>query len=1039
MKTVAPRGAFCWFCIALLFGACSSADTIELIPDLVDVVPLSETVAGDVDPEVAVALDLTAEETASLDVQQPDLPKPCLPTCQGQGCGESDGCGGICYDANSCDDGHDCTLDQCVPEEGVGCVHYPLHHLCESSGPCTEVVCDLDEGCLEEPLDGSCDDGDLCTEDDECVEGVCGGAALQPADCDDNNECTTDLCESQQGCLHENLAGDCTFSTDWLSGHCEEGLCIPDSVTALPCLDNDDCALLNNENLCDGQFVCGQDSQCVYSTDDIPECPTADDSQCQANLCNPEDGQCQLTPINQGLPCDDGTVCTLNDTCQDGECAAGEGGLSCFDNNPCTEDTCDGEEGCVFTVLEGGCDDGNPCTHGDWCVQGVCLGQQYLCEDGLDCTLDICDGQGDCDFGQIEEGQCLIGDSCYAAQVASGSDACLSCDPLQNQTNWSFSPPGALCPLPHAQGGCLDGACLVTQCEPGFESCDPSDENGCETDVTADPQNCGECEKPCSVGQACHDEECVDQCPGGSKACDGSCPDLDTDSENCGDCGLACLSQNDSLTGICQDAQCGLEPCPEDFRDLDGKPGNGCEYACADSGSESCDGVDNDCDGQIDEDSCDDNVDCTVDVCNVQTGCQNAPLDALCDDGNDCTSFLCDATDGCIYTDISGGCDDGDACTLNDQCVSGTCQGDTIADCCLDDADCDDGNPCTKDRCLPETLQCDSSTEPLEGVPCDLDGDGCTLEGCQAGVCTALAEVDCDGAAGVCQDAACESLGALGFACNVQQLPEGSQCDDGAFCTAGDACDEQGVCLPEGNKDCSQEAGQCSLGVCDELADQCVVFPLPDATPCDADADGCTLADACVAGQCLAGDAPDCSAVGYACNPGACLSLAADSYVCATAPGPADVACDDGLFCTENDQCDEQGNCSGQPKICPGGGSSCIKSACDEGTESCVDTPVEDGNPCDDGLGCTLVDQCVNGLCVGTQDGCIERRLNTASQHVWFHSPQEGLAAANLGSGRAVAVWRAGDVGLDAQMVDAELTKLAPTLDPKQAKINPLI
>ena len=53
--------------------------------------------------------------------------------------------------------------------------------------------------------------------------------------------------------------------------------------------------------------------------------------------------------------------------------------------------------------------------------------------------------------------------------------------------------------------------------------------------------------------------------------------------------------------------------------------------------------------------NCDDGVDCTVDSCDVATGCQNAVDDALCDDGDVCTEDVCNAINGCENTLITPG------------------------------------------------------------------------------------------------------------------------------------------------------------------------------------------------------------------------------------------------------------------------------------------------------------------------------------------------------------------------------------------------
>lgn len=128
---------------------------------------------------------------------------------------------------------------------------------------------------------------------------------------------------------------------------------------------------------------------------------------------------------------------------------------------------------------------------------------------------------------------------------------------------------------------------------------------------------------------------------------------------------------------------------------------------------ENCDGIDNNCNGSIDENAaesmglgpcvecvngqiistsgnpCDDFNACTSgDVCN-QGACMGTPIS--CDDGNPCTTDSCDPVNGCTFTPNNNACDDGEACTTGDACNQGSCVGYAV--------DCSDNDPCTIDVC----------------------------------------------------------------------------------------------------------------------------------------------------------------------------------------------------------------------------------------------------------------------------------------------------------------------------------------------------
>jgi len=85
---------------------------------------------------------------------------------------------------------------------------------------------------------------------------------------------------------------------------------------------------------------------------------------------------------------------------------------------------------------------------------------------------------------------------------------------------------------------------------------------------------------------------------GNSNLCDNNSPLRQTDVANCGTCFNQCYQMNADATcvaGACQYA------CLTGFFDADKNPANGCECEITNGGVELCDGVDNDCNGVVDD------------------------------------------------------------------------------------------------------------------------------------------------------------------------------------------------------------------------------------------------------------------------------------------------------------------------------------------------------------------------------------------------------------------------------------------------------
>ena len=256
-------------------------------------------------------------------------------------------------DSNPCDDGDACTAeDHC--EDGVCRGGGELD--CDDENPCTDERCDSSVGCVYEPTEAFCDDGDACTVDDLCRGGVClPGAALE---CDDDNPCTDDACDAVEGCLYSANSSSCDDGEECtVDDVCAEGVC---QGVARDCDDGDACTA----DSCEPGIGC---VSVAIGCDDGDACTT---DSCEAALgC-----------VHDRIACDDDDACT-RDSCEP-EAGCEHEELECDDDNPCTDDACDPAVGCRFTSNARACDDGDPCTEGDACLDGVCQPGADTCEEG---------------------------------------------------------------------------------------------------------------------------------------------------------------------------------------------------------------------------------------------------------------------------------------------------------------------------------------------------------------------------------------------------------------------------------------------------------------------------------------------------------------------------------------------------------------------------------------------------------------------------------------------------------------------------------
>jgi len=831
---------------------------------------------------------------------------------------------------------------------------------CDDSNLCTDDVCDPALGCQHVFNSDPCNDSNPCTLEDHCSFGQCSGSFMS---CEDNNPCTANSCDPKMGCTFTYLGGACDDGNPCTKNDvCAQGVCAG-VVSGCDCTSDSDCAAAEDGNLCNGTLKCDKSTapfKCVVDPASVPSCtlPPGSDPVCAKPACNSETGKCEVAPQNNGQVCNDGNLCTVNEICAGGLCVGQP--KDCKDANLCTDDTCDPVTGCAHTYNTNPCDDGNPCTLGDACQGGQCVaGGAVPCDDGNPCTTDSCfPGQG-CQHTNNtlpcnDKNACTQTDLCISG-VCTGSNP-LQCDDGNACTN-DFCDPASGCKYTYNEAPCNDGnkcttgdVCQGGTCVgSGLLAC--NDFNPCTTD-TCDPVNgCSYSLNtlPCDDGNACTN---TDTCAAG--VCSGKA--------------VSCADGN---------------PCTSDACD----PVKGCTFAPVAG-------------------PCDDGNPCTVgDSCQLGKCLSGNAIS--CDDGNPCTKDTCGQGGQCSYAALDGvACDDGNECTVNDFCVAGKCYGSGNPSCCLKDADCDDGNQCTKDTCVLETGQCLSQAAPMNGLACNKDDNGCTGgDSCSNGVCNVGAPVDCSGTADACNAAVCQSTGIQTYKCVKSPKTKGTPCEDGKFCTTGDTCDGLGACSSGPAVDCTKLSGGCISGVCNESLDKCEGTPVTDGKPCNADDNGCTAGDKCVAGNCVKGAPADCSWLSAACIIGVCNPTGPsnpDGFTCEPQFKPKGTSCNDGLYCTVSDQCDDTGWCGGgTPNPCDAVKDSCNDAQCKEDVDKCLPVPKPNGTACNDNDACTMGDACQNCVCTGTSNVCGEYKVST------FHTNFAGVAPAlaDHKDGRYLLFW----------------------------------
>jgi hypothetical protein len=455
----------------------------------------------------------TAQPDVDTDTSQPDTAQPDVGPLE-------------CTTESDCNDGNSCTVDSCV---NGSCVHQDV--ICPDGFTCNP----LGQCVIEQKQCGPLDD------DNECTTDVCdpatGKVSHVPKSCDDGDEATNDFCDPDKGCVYAASCWDgdaCTVEHfNPVTGECvyqprcpEDMYCTASGGCIAGCNADADC---DDDNTCTVDACVGGDDQTVGYCQHKDPCDDGDPTT--HFLCNdtlPQGDPEQCIPITFG-GCTEDDQPAYDEACQQLICsAAGEWVATalfpCPDGTVCQDGACE--------LIEKGCTSDEECADVP-CTLGVCNQTTGLCEYS---TLDCADGEV-CDAAT---GQCvatLI--ECTGDQPAY--------DPTCAEVICSAAGEWVVVPTVICSGGgvCTDGVCEQVICS----AAEPCPEVLCAT-VACESNQCVYTPQACADGEVC--DAATGTCVSvPTEPCGGSCDDGDPST----------LDYCDVATGVCKHHQpVGCEP-----------------------------------------------------------------------------------------------------------------------------------------------------------------------------------------------------------------------------------------------------------------------------------------------------------------------------------------------------------------------------------------------------------------------------------------------------------------------------------------------
>ncbi|MEZ4391795.1 MAG: hypothetical protein R3A48_11915 [Polyangiales bacterium] len=592
--------------------------------------------AGDAAVDVAAAGDVPAVMDApAVDMDAALTPDAATPPADGAGadvvipgdrvggCTSDESCASNELGLNRCDvssgrcvqclpSGNDCPADQYCDPNALLCVRG-----CRDDSSCATTGADggasmrrcdpTTRRCVDCVVDGDCGSGSLCV-GGVCVTGCSGGRG-----CGAGESCCSGACINTASNVAScgacgNVCRVANGSATCEMGRCEVGAC---DGTRRDC-DRDpsngcETDTLNDINHCGS---CGRV---------CPSPPNAAGS-CSMGVCGfacnvgfadcngvPEDG-CEVnldsSPENCGRCMNRCVVNGATAACTAGQCAVGACGQDQAD--------CDGDpsNGCetntrTSTAHCGMCGNrcptpanGTPTCNGGTCGIGRCNDGYGDCDNmpGNGCETPLDGDPANCGAcGRVcvvpnaspvcMNGTCGIG-MCNPGFADCNGDPADGCEVDTRTSNDHCGACGSRCGVANGTPMCTAGVCRIGACNPGFADCNGRVDDGCETPVNFDPNNCGSCGNSCptpTVGsRVCRAGTCaIGSCPTGFEDCDmnsanGCEVSVLNDLNNCGACGRRCPTPPNAAPS-CVGGACGILRCNAGWADCDGNPVNGCE------------------------------------------------------------------------------------------------------------------------------------------------------------------------------------------------------------------------------------------------------------------------------------------------------------------------------------------------------------------------------------------------------------------------------------------------------------------------------